>query len=82
MQQENFDDQGRLVAALDFDEDIPTDEPALMLFSSGISRGITILHQFCSDIEPEVHDVAFLNDVVLAFEAQTPGIPGAAFTAQ
>ena len=27
-----------------------------------------------SDIEPEVHDVAFVDDVFLAFESQLPGL--------
>ena len=26
-------------------------------------------YMFCSDVKAEVHDIAFLDDVVLAFEA-------------
>src|SRR6478672_10309695 len=44
-------------------------------------RGCPSILPVASDVEPEVHDIAFLDDVGLAFEAELASLAGARFAA-
>lgn len=38
--------------------------------------------RWCLDVKAEVHDVAVLHDIILAFDAHLPGIAHGAFAAE